>query len=90
MCTAISHTARMAAYLLESGWELHLNNNSEITPTLWKARRNSDDEIKVQSVDVSHDDVLELHQTGILEQHHQFGVGIQTVTVFRLAETTKP
>ena len=79
---ALSQTALMAAYLIEVGWELHLNDNREKTPAIWKARREGDD-LHVDSCDVSHDDVLELHQHGLLRRHRAFEVGSETVTVFQ-------
>ena len=70
---ALSQTALMAAYLMEAGWELHLNDNREKTPAIWKARREGDT-THVDSCDVTHDDVLELHEAGLLERCREFGL----------------
>lgn len=81
---ALSQTALMAAYLMEVGWELHLNDNRAKTPAIWKARREGDD-LYVDSCDVSHDDVLELREAGLLVRCREFVCGAETVTVFRYA-----
>lgn len=81
----LSHTALMASYLMKSGWSLHLNNSREKSPVLWRAKHEGDD-LTVESCDVSHDDVLELHENGILSENYVFEVGSETVTVFQYAD----
>lgn len=79
----LSDVASMAAFLMEAGWVLHLPSDKEKQPTIWKARDSK--HLHVDTCELSHDEVLELQQAGLLERCYEFGDGDGTVTAFRYA-----
>jgi len=84
MAPTLSGSAMRTAALMEVGWELHMNDNSAKPPAIWKTQREGNT-THVDSCRVSHDDILELQQAGLLERIRQLGVGHETVTIFRYA-----
>lgn len=81
----MSSEATMAAYLMESGWKLHLSANPKDGHKIFKCET-AGSKTTVRSCDISADAVLELQQSGRLKRERQFTVGHKKTTVFVLSE----
>ena len=74
---------RLVAFLMEVGWDLHLNSNREHPPILIKTTTAVvNTSFKTQEITI--DDVLALQSAGLISKRAEYQADMYNVSIFRI------
>lgn len=77
----------MAAFLVDAGWEVHLQSNSSVKPCLIKTELVNDKVQVYEGIEISHDIFLDLYMAGVIKKRYQFTIESVTQSIYCRADS---